>query len=480
MDHAKAVARRSKLVSIIAALALMTGAVLIVVFAPPSDAAAPRLTQVGVGSSSSGGKSHVAVIPTRVRAGDRLVLFLSAATRKAVGKPAGWTQIEARKGKGLQARAWTRQATAADAGRRVAVRTRKPAKTVMAVVAYRTTGTGATVTTSSVGGSNAKRRSLTAPAVSLRDSGSWLVNMWSATSTKNPRLKLPSGVASRAVRSTPGKGRVSMAVGDSGRALAAGRAAGRRATTRKPVDRSAMFSVVVSPGRSVAPPNAAPRADFSSACEEQVCAFDASSSTDADGDPLTYKWTFGDGKSATGHQPEHDYTSIGAHTVTLTVSDGKASHSTSHQRCRDGSRHRRTARHSRPPTTTASCPTPRTPTCRRSATARSGTSRSSATGVFIAGSFTSIQNQRREQHHDLHPQRTRVVQPDHRPGRHALQPRLRGRRGRQPRAGLEASPDGTKLFVAGTFNTVNGVDKRGLASDQPHHRRPGRRLHRHR
>ena len=45
---------------------------------------------------------------------------------------------------------------------------------------------------------------------------------------------------------------------------------------------------------------------------------------------------------------------------------------------------------------------------------------------------------------------------------------------------VEASPDGTKLYVAGSFNTVNGVTKRKIASTQPDHRRPHRRLHRQR
>jgi hypothetical protein len=32
---------------------------------------------------------------------------------------------------------------------------------------------------------------------------------------------------------------------------------------------------------------------------------------------------------------------------------------------------------------------------------------------------------------------------------------------------VEASPDGTKLFIVGTFNTVNGVTKRKIASINP-------------
>ena len=50
--------------------------------------------------------------------------------------------------------------------------------------------------------------------------------------------------------------------------------------------------------------------------------FDGTGSTDPDGDPLTYSWTFGDGGTATGAAPTHTYTSVGTDTVTLTVNDG--------------------------------------------------------------------------------------------------------------------------------------------------------------
>ncbi len=42
---------------------------------------------------------------------------------------------------------------------------------------------------------------------------------------------------------------------------------------------------------------------------------------------------------------------------------------------------------------------------------------------------------------------------------------------------IELSPDGTKLFVVGRFNTVNGVTKRKSRVDQPDHGRDGHRLH---
>ncbi len=50
----------------------------------------------------------------------------------------------------------------------------------------------------------------------------------------------------------------------------------------------------------------------------------ASCSSDADGNALTYSWDFGDGSSATGVATTHSYSASGSYIVKLTVSDGKA------------------------------------------------------------------------------------------------------------------------------------------------------------
>jgi len=54
-------------------------------------------------------------------------------------------------------------------------------------------------------------------------------------------------------------------------------------------------------------------------------AFDGSASDDPDGDPLRYRWSFGDGIEGTGPTPEHVYEHGGDFTVVLDVSDGSLS-----------------------------------------------------------------------------------------------------------------------------------------------------------
>ncbi|WP_299898833.1 glycoside hydrolase family 48 protein [uncultured Aquimarina sp.] len=72
--------------------------------------------------------------------------------------------------------------------------------------------------------------------------------------------------------------------------------------------------------------NIAPVADFTATPTSGVAPvsvnFDASASTDENGDSLTYIWDFGDGESGAGVTITHEYAAIGEYEAKLTVSDG--------------------------------------------------------------------------------------------------------------------------------------------------------------
>ncbi len=63
-------------------------------------------------------------------------------------------------------------------------------------------------------------------------------------------------------------------------------------------------------------------ADMPEKYVNDVVAFNGSSSYDPNNDPITYAWQFGDGGTASGATPSHQYSARGVYTVTLTVSDG--------------------------------------------------------------------------------------------------------------------------------------------------------------
>lgn len=78
---------------------------------------------------------------------------------------------------------------------------------------------------------------------------------------------------------------------------------------------------------TVMPANRNPEAVFSVNPDsgidtETVLSFDASGSSDPDGDNLTYQWNFGDGDQASGRNVSHTFVLASSYTITLTASDG--------------------------------------------------------------------------------------------------------------------------------------------------------------
>ncbi len=309
-----------------AALALAVGVLSLlttaVVTAPAATAADETLSHVAAVSSAGNRSAHTVRIPASVQSGDALVMFMTWNSTTAVTTPpAGWTQLQTRAGSGISGRVWTKVATGADANANVSVTTAAAAKSVLSVAAYRSSGGIAEATASAIGGSNSPATSHTTPAVNVAEANSWLLSAWGEKSAVAQTWTLPAGATQRTTGATTGSGKTSMVVADSNGAVPTGNAAGRTATTSASANRSNVFSVVVTPGFSE--PNAEPTATFSFSCALLVCGFNASGSSDADGDPLTYSWNFGDGATATGVSPSRTYASSGTRTVTLNVSDGK-------------------------------------------------------------------------------------------------------------------------------------------------------------
>jgi len=63
------------------------------------------------------------------------------------------------------------------------------------------------------------------------------------------------------------------------------------------------------------------QASFTTTCTNLSCVFDASGSSDSDGDIVGYAWDFGDGNGGSGPNTGHTYGVAGTYNVLLTVTD---------------------------------------------------------------------------------------------------------------------------------------------------------------
>jgi large repetitive protein len=423
--------------------------------APPADAADGTLSHVASASTAANQASHSVQIPTSVQAGDSLLLFMTTnSTSTTVTTPSGWSVVESRDGDGIRGRVWTRTATTGIIGTNVTVTASGATKAVLSLAAYRSTIGSPTISASASNVVNSSASSHTTPSVDVAGANSWLVNYWGEKSSVTTTWTLPGNTTSRTTAAATGSGKVSAVVGDSNAAVGTGTAAGRTATTSAAASRGFTASIVVQPGSDTSPSNGVPVASFTVSCSGLACSFDASASTDPDNDPLTFGWNFGDGATGTGATASHTYATAGARTVTLTASDGQATDQATRQ------------------------VNPSLPvggpghTVEVSDTVRTNLPRITSGEIFdleyigdriyMVGGFTTIRNNAGNNTTSYNQRylaafnlQTGLVDANFRPTfDNTVQD-------------VEASPDGTKLFVAGRFNTVNGVTKRKFASINP-------------
>lgn len=453
---------RRVLRTVVAGTIMLTPLAVVTATTAPATAADGVVSHVASVTAAANSTSHRARVPAGTQAGDTLVIFLTVnSTTGTVSAPAGWTQLQAPEGNAFRGRAWTKQATATDASTRptITVTTSATVKSVMSMSAYRSTIGTPSVSASAAAITNTSASSHSAPAVAVAKAGSVVVRSWNVKASAAVTFGLPAGTTSRATAQGTGGGLVAAVVGDSAPA-GAGDEPARSATTTAAVARSINFSVVVAPGSDV--DNVAPVARFTSNCPELTCTFNASTTTDANpGDTLTYSWDWGDGTpGGTGVTATHTYATAGTRTVVLTVSDGTTTDTESQQATPKAP----VAGGNQPvPGHTRLAPQiPRTNMPQITA-GEIWDLEVVGTKGYIAGGFTSGRNAAPGNTSTV--AQANLMKFDLTTG--LIDTTFRPTFGGGNVQDVEASPDGTKLFVAGRFNTINGITKRKFASIDP-------------
>lgn len=453
-------ARARRVFSVTAAASLLGAALATVGVTATPAAAADVITfrdsaQVAVNLSTAR-----VVIPSTVRETDGMLLFVTTNVNNAITTPpAGWTLESTRLAStDTQTTLYSKVAVANDAGRNAAVTFAQATKATLTLLAY--DGTAADpVSVAASAAETTSRATHTTPGATVAEAGSVVVSYWAEKSgSSDVGWATPAGQTRRSIALGSGTGRITSMATDAPAVAAAGQSAGVAATSVVASAKATMWSVVLQPDGTAAP-NVAPVASFTVSCPQLTCTVDGTASSDtAPGTVASYAWDFGDGTTGTGASTTHTYTTGGAKTIRLVVTDNQGLASA-------------------PVTRTANPTAPTTnpggpghnrlvPTTPRANTPRINNGEiwdievvPSLNRVFIAGNFTNLQNTTGTNTGVIN--QAGLASYNYQTGLidTSFRPSFNG-----GVTAVEASPDGTKLFVGGSFNTVNGVAKQKVAS----------------
>ena len=399
-------------------------------------------------------------IPASVRAGDGMLLFVTSnkALASVTTDPAGWTREGTRlSSTDTETILYSKLATAGDAGTNAAVAFSATTKSALSLVAYDGTAADPVASFASAA-ETVSRATHTTPGASVAAAGSYVVSYWADKSASlTTGWTTPTGQTQRSIALGTGAGRITSLLTDRNAPSPVGASAGVAATAAVATAKATMWSVVLQPDPT-ADPNVAPVASFTATCPQATCTVDASASSDtAPGTVSSYAWDFGDGTTGTGRTTTHTYSTSGSKTISLVVTDDQGLAS---------------PKVTRTVTVTASSPngvpghTHLVPDKPRANTPVIGNGEiwdievvPSLNRVFIAGSFTSIQNNASGNTQTYN--QAGLASYNYQTGLvdASFRPTFNG-----GVAAVEATPDGSKLFVGGNFNTVNGVTRQKVAS----------------
>lgn len=453
-------ARRS-LVAV--ALGAMVASLLAVlgIAAPPAQAADSIAFRASAQATWNQTTARV-TIPSGVLESDGMLLFVTANTNATITTPPdGWTLVGSQLAVTGDAETflYSRVAAANDAGRNAAVTFAATTKSTMNLLAYDGTALDDPVATFASAAETVNRTQHTTPGATVATAGSYVVSYWADKTSGTTGWTLPAGQTQRSIALGTGTGRITSIASDPNAPTSVGPSAGVTATSTTSSRKATMWTVVLEADQS-SNPNVAPVASFTVSCPTATCTVDASGSSDTPPGTITsYDWDFGDGTTGTGVSTTHTYATGGAKTITLRVTDNQGLQSAPATRTANPVVGSPAGGQPVPGHTHLVPNTPRNDMPRIS----NGEIWDievipSLNRVFIAGSFTSIANTRaptttvNQAFLASYNYQTGLIDTTFRPTFNGAV------------NAVEASPDGTKLFVGGSFNTVNGVAKQKVAS----------------
>jgi PKD repeat protein len=283
--------------------------------------AASTVSYVGGAATQGNVSTPNVTTPTTVSAGDRLLMVLTVnANNRVLSDPTGvtgWTVLDTTTSGTMQTRVYSKIATAADANKKVTVPLDAAAKYTMTVADYSGVRPGVLVYADLA--ETVTQTGHTTPAVNA-PAGAWVVSYWADKSAATTGITVPGSVTGRQALCGANSGHVCSALADSNGPVPTGQYAGQTGTADTASNNATMWSIVL---RTVEP-NQAPTAAFTTSCDGSNCDFDGTGSSDPDGTIISYAWDFGDGATAIGPAPSHDFLTTGTRNVTLTVTDDES------------------------------------------------------------------------------------------------------------------------------------------------------------
>jgi hypothetical protein len=220
------------------------------VTATTTDPTASQVAYVGSASTAGTRIKHRVTLPSSVKAGDTMVLFLGAATSGTTYTgPSGWTLLESVTGtNGMAGRAWTRTATSSDLASTVEVTSSASVgiKSDLSVAVYRGTDSTTPIATSAARIDNSAGSAHTSPTVTATADRDWLVTYW-ADRSNDATGWLDLVGATQRLEGPPSSGSAHVVglLADSDGPVSAGAQGGLTATANGTGSRGASFSVLL-------------------------------------------------------------------------------------------------------------------------------------------------------------------------------------------------------------------------------------------